>query len=194
VLEGTELIKFSLEIKLSPTTHKKFQDNYNKFIKTIHPEVLTIISKHLPNKYLPPKTGPKEICSKVFSPPVIACILGIIIGLISPVKEVLFSNWGNQIFMKTASSLGSMSVPIGNMLLGCKFTEGFLIGKDMNVRKIDLVMMIIIKLVILPALGLSYMALLTNFGIPQIDQTMYSILSSILIGLFLLLLYFSHCL
>eukprot|EP00826_Nyctotherus_ovalis_P047717 TRINITY_DN5531_c0_g1_i1.p1 TRINITY_DN5531_c0_g1~~TRINITY_DN5531_c0_g1_i1.p1 ORF type:complete len:282 (+),score=38.17 TRINITY_DN5531_c0_g1_i1:77-922(+) len=170
VLEDHELIIFSLQIKLSPKVHKEFERKYEKLIREVNPDVLARISKDQPKKYQPPKTSAKEILSKVFSPPVVACSVGIVIGLIPPVKAALFSSWGNKIFLKTLLSIGTMAMSIGNMLLGCKFSEGFLISKDMNIRFIDLIMMIAIRLVLLPAIGLGYMALIARIGIPQLDQ------------------------
>ena len=117
-----------------------------------------------------PKSNWKQIILRIISPPVVGCVTGVIIGLSTPVKNAFFSTWGEQVFIKTLSNVGAITVPLANMLLGCKLASGFTFTKDMNLRIIDLIAGIFIRLVIMPLIGLGYMKLIFLTGIRQIKD------------------------
>jgi len=170
ILEIPELILFSNLLYMGRDVNKQFQEHFNNFLKTVNPKVLSEISKNLPGLCQPPRAKFKEIMKNLIIPPVICCLAAVIIGLISPLKNAIFSDWGNQIAVKTLSYIGAMSTPISNMTLGSKLAAGFIFTKELNLRFKDLVALLVIRFVIAPLAGLGYIILVQRLNIPQINE------------------------
>lgn len=170
MLEAEEVRNFSNALYMDRDTHDKFQDRFNKFIRTMNSKVRIKITATLPAPAEAPKANFKEIALKVFTPPTVFSILGIALGFVNPIKDGLFSARGLQIAVKTLTSIGSICVPIGNMLLGCTLAGGFTYNKHMNLRLMDLISLNIIKFIIVPSIGLAYMVMITHWGIKEIDD------------------------
>eukprot|EP00826_Nyctotherus_ovalis_P002234 TRINITY_DN1042_c0_g1_i2.p1 TRINITY_DN1042_c0_g1~~TRINITY_DN1042_c0_g1_i2.p1 ORF type:complete len:486 (-),score=109.57 TRINITY_DN1042_c0_g1_i2:176-1633(-) len=170
ILETEEMRNFSNALYMDSDTHDKFQDHFNKFIRAMNSKVRIRITAPLPAAAEAPKASFKEIALKVLTPPTVLSVLGIVVGFIDPIKDALFSARGMQIAVKTLTSIGSISVPIGNMLLGCTLADGFTYNKHMNLRLMDLISLNIIKFIIIPSIGLAYMTMITHWNIKEIDD------------------------
>eukprot|EP00826_Nyctotherus_ovalis_P028598 TRINITY_DN2257_c0_g1_i3.p1 TRINITY_DN2257_c0_g1~~TRINITY_DN2257_c0_g1_i3.p1 ORF type:complete len:347 (+),score=42.56 TRINITY_DN2257_c0_g1_i3:84-1124(+) len=170
ILEEQDIQDYSNLLYLDRDTNKKFQDHFNKFLKAVHPRVLAKMSKELPGVSQPLRVNCREILSRIVTPPIVCCILGVVIGLIPPVKDAIFSDWGNLAITKTLSQIGAISLPVSTMMLGSKLAGGFTFSKTMNLRFMDLVSLIIVRFLIAPGIGLAYMLLITNLGISYIDD------------------------
>jgi hypothetical protein len=97
-------------------------------------------------------------------------MLPVIIGLITPLKDAIFSDRGNQIAVKTLGNIGATSMIISNTTLGYKLAGSFRFIKELNLRFKDLIVLLVIRFIIAPPLGLGFIALIKQMGIPQIDD------------------------
>lgn len=159
-LEDEGLIEFSLGMNLSPSNCQNFTKHFEFLLQKIPPSIFENIKQTLPRTIKPVPITFKYITSQLISPPLFACLLGLIIGMISPIRNSMFSSWGMKLFFKTLIKLGTFAVPILVMLLGAKLSHGFAITKTVNLRMVDLVSVIIIRLVVVPAIGLAFIAFL----------------------------------
>lgn len=170
ILEEQEIQIYSNSLYLDRDTNKKFQDHFSNFLKAVHPRVLAKMSEKLPGVSQPLKVDCREIVSRIVTPPIVCCILGVVVGLIPPLKDAIFSDWGNLAITKTLSQIAAISLPVSTMMLGSKLASGFTFDKSMNLRFMDLVSLVIIRFLIAPAIGIAYMLLMTNLGISYIDD------------------------
>ena len=171
LIEHPEICQYSNQIYMSCNVYNQFLKKYEEFTKKVKPELLAKMNDKLPKLTEPPKTTCKVLLSRVITPPVVACVIGVILGLITPVKDAFFSSLGKQIFMKTFTNIGAITLPIANMLLGCKLSSGFIFSEGMLLRIKDLIAIIVIRHILLPFTGLGYIKLLMKIGISQITES-----------------------
>ncbi len=170
VLEEIGLVEFSLEIKLDSDTHPEFDSHFNSFLGKLHPLVLERICNEMPGPIEPLNISFSYILEKLAIPPIILAIVGVIIGLIDPIKDWIFSDSAQPIFMKTMINVGNIAIPVLVMLLGAKLSLGVGFGKDVNLNLKDLIGIMIIRLLIVPAIGLGFMKIVALGGILDPDE------------------------
>lgn len=100
---------------------------------------------------------------KIFPPPVIGMLTGVIIGMIPPLKNLFCVSEGVLYpVYKAAGIIGDATVPCVLILLGGCLAVGP-VSKVVNKRTIFSV--ILIKLIIFPAIAICYVLLLRQFGV-----------------------------
>jgi len=161
------LIKYSLEIQMSSKNFDKFSSKYDLFLSKLGPNLMKEIHQKLPKHIMRTKIRAPDLIKKIFNPPVLSCIFGIILGLITVIREWLKTQFAQQLFMKTLVSIGNIALPLSIMLLGSKLSTGFKFGKTVNLRLKDLIAIIIIKFIITPLCGLGFIAICREIGIKQ---------------------------
>ncbi|MDR3546675.1 MAG: AEC family transporter [Candidatus Pacebacteria bacterium] len=202
VLEDPALIEFDVGLHMSYDVYEKFEERFDSFLLKLNPNVYAQIASTLPGPIKPLQMSFKFVLSKIITPPVISCIIGIVVGLITPLKTALLSeNMSQRIFMNTFTSLGSMATNISVILLGAKLAGGFTSSKDINLRFVDLVAVNVLRMVIVPAIGLAFMWVMKEVASAYVvdDKVIAFVLyanwcvppSVIVITLFLLVKYYT---
>ena len=163
-LEAKELIEFSLHVNLCNENYKRLSAHFALFLQKIHPKVFDHLCSKIPGTAMPLQISCQYLLWQLVSPPIVASFVGLILGLITPVKQALFHELTSQISIKTLSSLSNMAIPLLVLLLGAKLYAGASFSNDVNLRRWDLVALIIIRLVLVPAVGLGFMWLVSTFG------------------------------
>jgi len=158
-LDEEALIEFSLEMSLAGKKHDEFMKHFQLLLQKIHPNIFENIRQTLPRTIKPMPIDIKYISSKLVSPPIVACVLGLILGAIGPIRDGIFSALGNRIAIGSLKKIGDSAIPIIVLLLGAKLSQGFTFTKSVNLKMKDLIALGIIRLVIVPAIGLGFVAL-----------------------------------
>ena len=201
VLEEKALIEYSLEIRLDSNSYDIFKTHFDELLAKLNPAVLDKICKEMPGPTDQITFSFKYLLEKLTTPPIILSLFGFFIGFIDPVRNWLFGSTADPIFMKTLGNIGNIAIPATVMLLGAKLILGVGFAKDVNLRFIDLVCISIIRLAIVPALGLLFMWILTSTHALSINDNrvlsfvMYSFWnlppSVLIISVFLVFKYYS---
>ncbi len=100
---------------------------------------------------------------KIFTPPVIAMFLGIVVGLTPPLKSWFCSSGGvlNPLF-RAISTIAMATVPCALIVLGGGLSAGPVRGV---VNRRTIFSVILVKLIIFPVLATGYVLMLRYFGI-----------------------------
>ncbi len=167
--ENEELLAFSTEYRISRGGYRTFEAHFDSLLGKLTPDWVRKARLPPPERKIQMTAG--VILSKVVAPPVVACVLGFIVGLIAPVKSALIeSDIAGRVVMKTAYNVGYMAVPVSAMLLGAKLLVGFTFSKGMNLRILDIVATIVIRLVMAPVVGLGFMFLAAKLNISAVKH------------------------
>ncbi len=169
-LDDEDLIAYSLGLNLDYKTSVEFNHHFDKMLEKIDKSMYEQISHKIPKLTPPLNFTCKTVLIEVFSPPVIGSLIGIIIGTIKPLKEALFSDLGGRIFLDTLTTVSTIAVPNLMMVLGSKLYNGFNFDKDVNLRKIDLIAFIVLRLIVVPAFGLIFMVIVNLFDTKEIQE------------------------
>ncbi len=157
-LDDIHLASYALGVKVTRTSLKQLDSQYEKLLTKADRAEVTRLVQQLPPEGEPFRLTCGYILSQLFTPPLMFSVLGIILGLIAPVKRFLFDPSSSAaMFMETFKQVADMAVPVVSMLLGAKLAYGIKMGADISLNTLDLVVMIIIRLAINPAIGLGFM-------------------------------------
>jgi hypothetical protein len=156
--------KFPLEIKnvtINLDMIKVINEEWNKFensVKINHPD-FKLTSKEIPFSF-------NLIISKVYSPPIIGCFCGLMIGM-SGMREVLFStnhyvsNIVNGIEVVTKAAVPIIFINLGVSMLSIKFCDPL----NTPLTKKYVILSFVHRFIIMPGIGLIYVYLWkTYFG------------------------------
>jgi predicted permease len=159
-LEDPLLASYALKVKITRASLERLNSQYEQFLAKADPAEVASLIQQLPPEDKPFRLSCLFILQQILTPPLMFSILGIIIGLITPVKRFLFDPASYAaMFMETFKQVADMAVPVVSMLLGAKLAYGIKMGADINLNTRDLIAMMIIRLAIAPAIGLGFMHL-----------------------------------
>jgi len=201
-LEEPELIVYSLEYHMDPAGHEKFQKHFDKFIDKFDNRTVNLFcEKHVPSPEKPMEFGIMFILGRIYHQVNVGCILGIIIGRINAAEEWFYCKDIISIFMGPVESIANLAIPIAVMILGIQLATGFSL-RGMSIRVIDIAGLIVIRHMILPAIGIGFARALYNDGIWDLQNDgvlAYSIFANwnlppgiLLLTLFVLCGYFAR--
>jgi len=161
-IDSQDLVEFSLQISLNfQSDLDSFNSKFTNLISHLDSQKFQSISQKLPAPTIPPEITPCYILYQLVSPPVVATIIGFIISAIIPLKEAISHNITDQVFMKTLTTVSNIAVPNLVMVLGAKLYGGFSFGKDANLRVKDLIACCILRLLIIPLIGIGFINILS---------------------------------
>ena len=170
VLEDPELVQFSLDLHLDRTTYQQLDDHFDKLMQKINPQVFnSIYDGHVPAVVPYPKLDLNFLIHICTSPAVIGCVAGMIVGRIMPIMDWLYTTDCLKIFYTTIQHIAGLAIPLAVMIWGIQLYSGFGF-KGSNIRLKDLIALIIIRLIIVPAIGLGFTYGLSQDGIGAIDN------------------------
>jgi len=198
-LDDEGLIEYSLQMNMDSTGYNEFKVHFETFLTKIHPKVFEKMWTSIPRPVKPLPISFCYIASLLASPPIIACFAGILLGAIPGVAPALFSDTSKQIFMKTVTNLSVGAIPTLVMLLGAKLSNGFQFTNTVNLRMKDLIALVILKLIIIPLIGIGFMEIahkiLSNENDRVLEFIMYSFWnvppSVLMISTFVMIGYYS---
>lgn len=170
VLEDEELVLYSLALHMDREIYAKFQEHFDKLLEKIHPDVFDKLFKEVPNVEPTPKVDKAFLIHQATSRAIWGCIISIIFGTHSEAIDWLFISPENKkLFMGTIVGIQSLAIPLAVMIWGMELVRGFQF-KGRNIRLMDLIALISIRLVILPSIGLGFVYGLSQNGIAALDN------------------------
>ncbi len=170
IFDNDELMEYSYSLHMDTATAEKFETHFNLFLNKIKPEVFSKLYLEVPNIQIPPAINLPFVRGWLTSRPIWGCILSVIFGRIPDVMEWLFED--NQVvkaFMGTIEHISELAIPLAVMVWGMELIKGFHL-QGRNLRIIDVVAMVLIRLAIVPAIGLGFAHGLLNDGISELDN------------------------
>lgn len=169
-LDEEALIEYSLQVNMSESNHDAFVRHFKLLLQRIHPNVFENIKQTLPRTIKPVPVDIKYILLQLASPPIMACILGLVVGAIGPISDGLYGTQGKRYVITSLRKLSGVAIPFLVALLGAKLSHGFTFTKTVNLRVKDLVALGVIRLLLIPAIGLAFVALLKEMASGQKDN------------------------
>ncbi|MDR3548913.1 MAG: AEC family transporter, partial [Candidatus Pacebacteria bacterium] len=164
-LEAQDLIEFSMEIYLTPENSKRLNEHFELLTEKLDPRVVEAICKDIPGPIAPLQVTFRYILSKLVIPPIVLCFVGFIVGLIGPLRDWILGSTADSIFMATLGKIGNIAIPTLVMTLGAKLSTGVKFDKDVNLRFVDVMGVTVIRLLIVPAIGIGFMEIITRAGL-----------------------------
>lgn len=167
VLNDQDLVNYSLDLHMDRDTYQKFQDHFAKFFELINVDFYQKeFSNKMPNAIHMPGFDMALVEHIYKCKALWGCILGCIIGRIPTIMTWLYDpNLGIYYFMGTIEGLAGLVLPLCIMILGIQLGPGFHF-KGSNIRIHEVIAFIVIRLMIVPAIGLGFVWGMANDSIP----------------------------
>ena len=165
VVEDPAVIEYSLEYHMDGESHDKFQRHFDKLMEKLDTRTVSqFCNKRVPSPEKPLVFGIPFLVGLCYNQVNVGCLLGLIIGRIPAAEEWFYSKDNVAIFMGAVESVANLAIPIAVMILGIQLSTGFSL-RGQGIRAVDIGALIVIRLVILPAIGLGFTNALYNDGI-----------------------------
>ncbi len=153
-----ELIRYSFSIHMSPDTYNSFQYHFDAFLDKMSPPVFSALY----TAAVPGPQKPEEVSGWFFflgwlkSPIILSIIAGFIFGFFPDLSNWLYSPRVVELFMGTVEALAGFAVPLAVMVLGAELAKLEYTGKDTIIRVSDVIAIIVIRMGLVPLLGLGF--------------------------------------
>jgi predicted permease len=170
ILDDVGLKNYAYSINLDRQTHEQWEKHFAQFLDKLSPEVYSIYSEKLPNPMERLEWDLDYLYYVLTKKAIIFCVLGIFIGLIPTAMNWLYAPYGgSKYFMGTVGGIAGETLPLAVMIWGVRLAPGLLFY-DVNLRLMDQIACVVIRMILVPAIGLGFMNSVMSWGIPDIQN------------------------
>ena len=169
VLDDPELVDYAVSIHMDDDVHKAWEAQFEALLKKIDMDVYKRLAEGIPAPMKFPEVDKDFWIHMATSKVVIFGILGVIIGRIPTAMGWLYGPDGLKYFMGTVKGVAGLALPLAVMVWGVQLSPGFLF-KGSNIRLFDIIGLIILRLAIVPAIGLGFSSVLNHGGIEALND------------------------
>jgi len=193
-IEDNDLIEYSLLIHMDSNTYEQWLAHFDKFLEKLDDHTFhEIYDGQIPNPEHSPGYDMDLLHHCVTSKAIWGCIIGLIFGRIPAVMDWIYAEKQEKYFMGTFEHLSQIAIPLAVLIWGTQLYSGFTF-KYSNIRLLDLIALHIMRLLIIPSIGLGFIYGLSQDGISELDNDrvlMFSMYADWLVqpGLLLLTLF-----
>ncbi|MDR3734341.1 MAG: hypothetical protein P4L10_02270 [Acidobacteriaceae bacterium] len=169
VLEEQDLVMYAMNIHMDRDVYAKWQGQFDKFMQRLTPDMFNTLIAKVPAPEDPPQVNLEFLLGKIRCEIIECCVWGIVIGRQEEAMKWLYGEDGLKYFMQTVEDLAGLALPLAIVIWGVELYPGFHF-KGRNIRLPDLIAIILIHLVIVPAIGLGFVHGLSNDNIAALDN------------------------